>query len=143
MNQEPETKVNEEEKKNLPLGAKAKLLSFFKLSKQKNDKTMFEPVKRIEALPEEGLSEAQVEKRKAQGLVNKTGKTYSKSYRSIFVGNLCTFFNLLCLLAAVALLLARAPISQFMFVLIFLCNICEFSSRHILYSFLFVRFYII
>lgn len=80
-------------------------------------------VQRFHALASEGLTSAQVQQRREQGLVNKTGKKYSKTYRSIFLGNLCTFFNLLCLLAAVALLLARAPISQFLFVLIFLCNI--------------------
>ena len=80
-------------------------------------------VQRFHALASEGLTTAQVQQRREQGLVNKSGKKYSKTYRSIFLGNLCTFFNLLCLLAAVALLLARAPISQFLFVLIFLCNI--------------------
>lgn len=71
-----------------------------------------------------GLSLAQVEQRKAQGFVNKAGKKYSKTYKSIFIGNICTFFNLLCLLAALALVIARAPLSQFTFVFIFLCNIC-------------------
>ena len=80
-------------------------------------------VQRFHAYANEGLSKAQVEERIAQGLVNKTGKKYSKTYKSIFIGNICTFFNLLCLLAAVALLLAHAPISQFLFVAIFLCNI--------------------
>ena len=80
-------------------------------------------VQRFHALASEGLSTAQVQQRREQGLVNKVGKKYSKTYRSIFFGNLCTFFNLLCLLAAVALLLARAPVSQFLFVFIFLCNI--------------------
>ena len=90
---------------------------------KKNKEAQPTQVKRFHALASEGLSAAQVAERKAQGLVNKTGKKYSKTYRSIFFGNLCTFFNLLCLLAAVALLIARAPITQFMFVLIFLCNI--------------------
>ncbi len=80
-------------------------------------------VQRFHALPSEGLSVAQVEQRKEQGLVNVAGKKYSKTYTSIFVGNICTFFNLLCLIAAVALLMAQAPVSQFLFVLIFLCNI--------------------
>ena len=50
-------------------------------------------------------------------------KKFSKTYRSIFRDNICTFFNLLCLIAAIALLLAKAPTSQFVFVPIFLCNI--------------------
>ena len=80
-------------------------------------------VKRFNALAGEGLSKAQVEERVLQGLVNKTTKKYSKSYRSIFVGNICTAFNLLCALCAVALIIARAPVSQFLFVLIFSANI--------------------
>ena len=80
-------------------------------------------VRRFHADMNEGLSKSQVEERIAQGLVNKTGKKYSKSYRSIFVGNICTFFNLLCLLAMIALLIAKAPFSQYLFVLIFLANI--------------------
>ncbi len=94
--------------------------------KEKINKKQPQPqveVRRFNADASEGLSKAQVEERIAQGLVNKTGKKYSKSYRSIFLGNICTFFNLLCLIAALMLLLARAPISQYLFVLIFLANI--------------------
>ncbi|MBQ9713934.1 MAG: HAD-IC family P-type ATPase [Clostridia bacterium] len=71
----------------------------------------------------DGLSPEQVEARIEQGLVNTATKKYSKTYKSIFIGNICTFFNLLCLLCAVALLLAHAPVNQYLFVVIFLCNI--------------------
>ena len=94
--------------------------------KQKDKKKKNAPtveVQRFNADVDKGLNDTQVNQRIEQGLVNKTGKKYSKTYRSIFIGNICTFFNLLCLIAAVALLLARAPLSQFVFVLIFLCNI--------------------
>ncbi len=91
--------------------------------KRKKGQTPAVEVQRFSADVNRGLSDKQVQERIEQGLVNKTGKKYSKTYKSIFIGNLCTFFNLLCLIAAVALILARAPISQFMFVLIFLCNI--------------------
>ena len=80
-------------------------------------------VQRFNALAGEGLSKAQVEERVAQGLVNKTTKKYSKTYCSIFAGNIFTMFNLLCALCAVALILARAPVSHFSFVLIFSANI--------------------
>ena len=93
-----------------------------KKKKKKNTQPQAE-VQRFNADVDKGLSEVQINQRIEQGLVNKTGKKYSKSYRSIFVGNICTFFNLLCLIAAVALILARAPLSQFVFVLIFTCNI--------------------
>ena len=114
MDKEPEMKTESEEKQ------PKKPSSPFK-KKQKTATPV--NVQRFHALASEGLTAAQVQQRREQGLVNKTGKKYSKTYRSIFLGNLCTFFNLLCLLAALALLLAHAPISQFLFVLIFLCNI--------------------
>ena len=100
---------------------KEKKFSLFK--KKKQEATLPLNVQRFHALASEGLSKAQVEERISQGLVNKTGKKYSKTYKSIFIGNICTFFNLLCLIAALALLLAHAPLSQFSFVAIFLCNI--------------------
>ena len=46
-------------------------------------------VQRFNADAEKGLSSSQVSARIEQGLYNKTGKKYSKSYRSIFLGNLC------------------------------------------------------
>ena len=78
---------------------------------------------RFNAQPDKGLDSRQVAERMEQGLFNKTAKKYSKSYRSIFVGNICTFFNFLCLLAALALIVAKAPISQLSFTIIFGCNI--------------------
>ncbi len=80
-------------------------------------------LKRVNTKASEGLSEKQVQERIDKGYVNKTVKKYSKTYKSIFIDNTCTFFNLLCLLAAIALLIAKAPIAQFTFVAIFLCNI--------------------
>lgn len=90
---------------------------------KKHAKKIDAEVARFNADVDRGLSEAQVNERMDAGLTNYTGKKYSKTYKSIFVSNICTFFNLLCLLAALALLAARAPLSQFTFVLIFLCNI--------------------
>ena len=78
---------------------------------------------RFNAEPEKGLDDRQVAERMEQGLYNKTGKKYSKSYKSIFIGNICTFFNFLCLLAAIALIAAKAPITQLSFVLIYALNI--------------------
>ena len=93
-----------------------------KRKEKKKPSTPVADVQRFNALASEGLSRAQVQERVEQGLVNKSGKKYSKSYRSIFVGNLCTGFNLLCAIAAIALLLAKAPFSQYLFVFIFLVN---------------------
>ena len=90
-------------------------------SKKQAQPTM--EIQRFFADAHQGLDSAQVNERIAQGLVNKVTKKYSKTYRSIFVGNICTFFNLLCALVAFALALAHAPFSQFTFVLIFSCNV--------------------
>ncbi len=72
---------------------------------------------------EKGLTAEQVETRYGQFLFNDVNKRYSKSYKTIFIGNICTFFNLLCILVAGALVYAQAPISQFLFVGIFAANL--------------------
>ena len=41
-----------------------------------------------------GLTTAQVEERKAQGLVNKTSDAPFRSEKQIILGHVCTFFNL-------------------------------------------------
>ena len=114
---------NTKQKKTKQNGEKQSFFSkLFKREEAQDDSPQLN-VQRFNAYANEGLTTAQVEERIAQGLVNKTGKKFSKTYKSIFLGNICTFFNLLCLLAALALAVARAPISQFTFVLIFLCNV--------------------
>ena len=71
-----------------------------------------------------GLTTAQVETRFRQFLFNDTNKQYSRSYASIFIGNICTFFNLLCLLAFIALVLANTQgISNYLVILITTANI--------------------
>ncbi len=95
----------------------------FSLFKKKQQETPVIHVDRVNASADFGLTNAQTDERAAAGLINKTTKKYSKTYRSIFMGNICTFFNLLCLICMVALLLGRAPASQFVFVGVFLCNI--------------------
>ena len=71
---------------------------------------------------DKGLTAEQVELRFDQFLFNDVNKKYSKSYASILVGNIFTFFNLLCLIVAVALIYAGAGWSQFLFVGIFTVN---------------------
>lgn len=72
---------------------------------------------------EKGLTNEQAELRFNQLLFNDVNKKYSKSYASIFFGNIFTFFNLLCVIAAVALIYAQAEITQFLFAGIFACNL--------------------
>ncbi len=70
-----------------------------------------------------GLSEEQVQKRKNDGWINVVKNKYSKSYANIIFGNLCTFFNLLCLICTVALIAVDAKLSDMFFVLIFSANL--------------------
>jgi len=97
-----------------------KLMRKFRMAK---DIPSADEVERFRPPIETGLSEEQVELRFRQFLFNDVNKKYSKSYTSIFLGNICTFFNLLCVIVACALAFARAELSQFLFVLIFTANL--------------------
>ncbi len=71
-----------------------------------------------------GLSAAQVQTRFTQFLFNDTNKRYSRSYTSIFIGNICTFFNLLCLFAFIALIIANTTgITNYLVIFITTANI--------------------
>lgn len=73
---------------------------------------------------DEGLDQKQVETRFKQFLFNDTNRRYSRSYASIFIGNICTFFNLLCLLAFVALLIAQTQkLTNYLVIFITTANI--------------------
>ncbi len=80
-------------------------------------------IERFSPTARSGLTSVQVQSRIADNLVNRSAEKYSKSYLSIFVGNLCTFFNLLGLIVFVALLFAGAKLFDFVFVLVYLMNI--------------------
>jgi len=82
-----------------------------------------------------GLTDTQVAKRFECSLVNNVNKKYSKSYLNIFVNNVCTFFNLLGLICFIALLVTKAPFSNFFFVFFYLTNITigiiqEIRAKH-------------
>ena len=79
-------------------------------------------IERFNPTIEQGLSNEQVLSRKELGAVNNVEKKYSKSYFSIFFGNIFTFFNLLGLIVCIALISISAPISRFFFVAIYLAN---------------------
>lgn len=72
--------------------------------------------------PQIGLSEQQLEERIASNLVNNTQKSYSKTYRQIFISNIFTFFNLLCIIIAVALIIVQSYGDLF-FMVVFLTNL--------------------
>lgn len=82
---------------------KSKIIKYFKRHPKMTVNTK---VERFTPDLNNGLSPEQVETRFRQFLFNDTNKKYSKSYASIFIGNICTFFNLLCLIAFIALLIA-------------------------------------
>ncbi|MBR5900366.1 MAG: HAD-IC family P-type ATPase [Clostridia bacterium] len=71
----------------------------------------------------DGLTFEQVAERKQLSLINTVSDSYSKSYLSIFITNIFTFFNLLGAIVTLALIYAGAEISQFFFVIIYVCNI--------------------
>ncbi len=83
---------------------KDKIIKYFKRHPKKQINTK---VDRFSPKLNRGLSPAQVQTRFEQFLFNDTNKKYSRSYASIFIGNICTFFNLLCLFAGIALFIAN------------------------------------
>lgn len=100
---------------------KQKFIKYFKRHPNKETATR---VERFSPKLNMGLTAAQVETRFSQFLFNTTNRQYSRSYASIFIGNICTFFNLLCLLAGVALILAHTEgISNYLVLFITTANI--------------------
>ena len=69
-----------------------------------------------------GLSLSQVEERRENCLTNYTNSIYTKSYRSIILGNVCTFFNFLCIIVGILLFSVEAYTDCF-FLIIFFVNI--------------------
>ncbi len=100
---------------------KDKLVKYFKRHPKKAADTK---VERFTPKLNKGLTSAQVQTRFSQFLFNDTNRKYSRSYASIFIGNICTFFNLLCLLAGVALIIANTKgITNYLVILITTANI--------------------
>lgn len=96
--------------------------------KKKKKKKKFNPIPSAHATryhpdPKVGLNEEQVNERYENDLINKVECKYSKSYKSIFFGNIFTFFNLLGLLCAIALIITNQSINRFSFCLVYLVNI--------------------
>ena len=111
----------QEEKPEASAFDKEKIVKYFKRHPKKAVNTK---VERFSPKLNKGLSNEQVETRFKQFLFNDTNKKYSRSYASIFIGNICTFFNLLCLLAFIALLLANTQkFSNYLVIVITTANI--------------------
>lgn len=70
-----------------------------------------------------GLTSEQVAKRIEDGYDNFVKKKGGKTYLSIFVTNIFTFFNIMCYIVAIALIVVNASFSQLFFMLIIGANI--------------------
>ena len=100
---------------------KDKLIKYFRRHPKNKINTH---VERYSPELDRGLTTAQVQTRFSQFLFNDTNKKYSKSYASIFAGNICTFFNLLCLLAFIALIIANTQgLTNYLVIFITTANI--------------------
>ncbi len=100
---------------------KQKIIKYFKKHPKK---AVSSKVDRFSPKLNKGLDSKQVETRFKQFLFNDTNKKYSRSYASIFIGNICTFFNLLCLFAFIALVLANTQgFSNYLVIIITTANI--------------------
>ena len=76
------------------------------------------PVERF-APAEGGLTREQVALRVAQQQTNKVKNVNSKSYKNIFVSNICTIFNLIALVVVIAVLAVGSFSNALFFVIIF------------------------
>jgi len=101
-------------------------LKNFRIIKKKEKEQETKPIineniERFETNYQTGLTSEQVEKRKIAGLTNSTKITSSKSYFSIFFKNIFTFFNMLWLIIAVALICVGAY-KDLIFVIVVVAN---------------------
>ena len=100
----------------LKKGKKTKLLKF------KNKNTIEEkPIVRFNPNVEQGLSDEEVKQRIEDKLTNSTKTKTSKTYFSIFVKNIFTFFNMLWLLIAIALFVVGSY-SDLIFLFVIVAN---------------------
>ena len=116
--------VEEEPQENKVLTkAEAEELGAIKAKKEKKVKKG----KKVEPLRyhpdiKHGLNDKQIQERNESGFTNYIENKNTKTYRSIFLGNIFTFFNMLCFLVAVALISVGAW-SNLVFMVVILANI--------------------
>ncbi len=92
-----------------------------KEEEQEKEKQRVKPIVRYQAKYNQGLSNQQVQARQNAGLSNNTKITTSKSYLSIFLKNIFTFFNMIWLVIAVALGVVGA-FQDMLFIVIVVAN---------------------
>ena len=99
---------------------KTELKRIKKLKKNKN--FSFLNAVRYESDYKKGLTNKQVNERIENGFINYYETNNTKSYKSIFISNIFTFFNLLCFIIATALIIVGS-FNNLFFMLILICNI--------------------
>lgn len=77
---------------------------------------------RVQADINQGLTADEVKQRVQAKKTNKVKKVVGKSYLSIFVGNLCTFFNLLGFIVFIISLIAHSGLANMTFIVIIVAN---------------------
>ena len=111
----------------------AEKLGAIKKEKVKKGKTKKEPI-RYTPTTAKGLTDEQVEERVLSGLTNYVENRNTKTYKSIFLGNIFTFFNMLCFVVAIALISVGAW-SNLLFMAVILANMVigivqEIKAKH-------------
>ena len=117
-----EVSQNKKHNKKSEKKSKAKESAFQKeIDKKDNPEEVKKEIKRLKPDPNVGLSVEQVIERINKGYVNKTVNGNVKTYSSIFISNICTFFNILCVAVAISLIIAGS-FKNLMFMLVVFCN---------------------
>ena len=80
--------------------------------RKKNEPIVQKKVKRVKTDYQQGLTAEQVQERIAKGQVNVSPTANNKTIRSIIFSNLFTFFNILCFLIAIALIVVNVLYDQ-------------------------------
>ena len=90
-------------------------------NKKKNKLTTTQNITRFNPKPDSGLTQNQIQQRNEENLVNVSNIKTTKSLWSIFAKNIFTFFNMTCLVVAIALISVNAY-SDMMFMIIVILN---------------------
>lgn len=111
-----------ETKDNAPIQklSKEEIKRIRKLKKSKNFN--INNAKRLSPDIKKGLTNEEVNERVQDGYINYLETNTTKSYKSIFISNIFTFFNLLCFLIAGALM-AVGSFDNLFFLFILVCNV--------------------
>ncbi len=91
------------------------------IGKQNDPEEVKKEIKRVDAEPNTGLTVEQVIERINKGYVNSTSNGNVKTYSSIFISNIFTFFNMLCVAIALSLIICGS-FKNLVFMLVVISN---------------------